>query len=226
MKKAILCLLAMVIIAAPAASAGDVWKFLSCRDYIDGSGDLVTETRDLKDFSRIKLSGSMDLYVSVGKDPGVKLTFDDNLIDFIETEVRGKTLKIWSEESYSSSRGCRIDISVPTLETVRLSGSGDIEIYDLNGDVFEYAVSGSGDLQVSGKVDEVEIKVTGSGDVDARDLEAAEVYVRVSGSGDVRVFASESFDGRVSGSGDILFYGDPEHVSRHVSGSGDIRRKR
>jgi len=226
MKKAILCLLAIAVIATPSASAGDVWKFLSGRDYIDGSGDLVTEARDLMDFSRIKLSGSMDLYINVGKDYEVKLTFDDNIIDLIETEVRGKTLKIWSEESYSSSRGCRIDINVPTLETVNLSGSGDIEIYDLNGDVFEYAVSGSGDLQVSGEVGEVEIKVTGSGDVDARELKAADVYVRVSGSGDVRVFAAESFDGRVSGSGDIVFYGDPEHVSRHVSGSGDIRKKR
>jgi len=226
MKKALLCLLVMAIIAAPSDSKGDVWKFVTGRDCIDGSGDLVTESRDLEEFTRIKLSGSMDLYVNVGRDQEVQLTFDDNLIDLIETEVRGKTLKIWSEESYSCSRGCRIDISVPSLETVQLSGSGDIEIYDLSGDMFEYTVSGSGDLQVSGEVAEVEIKVSGSGDVDARDLKAADVYVRVSGSGDVRVFASESFDGKVSGSGDITFYGDPEHVSRRVSGSGDIRKKR
>jgi len=226
MKKALLCLLAIAVVAAPSDSRGDVWKFLTGKDCIDGSGDLVTETRDMKDFTRIKLSGSMDLYITAGKDYEVKLTFDDNLIDLIETEVRGKTLKIWSYESYNSSRGCRIDITVPALEEVQLSGSGDIEIYDLKGDMFEYTVSGSGDLQVSGEVDEVEIKVSGSGDVDARELKAADVYVRVSGSGDVRVFASESFDGKVSGSGDITFYGDPEHVSRHVSGSGDIRKKR
>lgn len=226
MKNTLLCLLAIAIIAAPATSAGDVFKFLTGHEYIDGSGDLVTQTRDLKEFSRIKLKGSMDLFITVGKDQEVKLTYDDNLIDLIETEVRGKTLTIWCEESYSSSRGSRIDISVPSLETVDLSGSGDIEIHDLKGDIFEYSVAGSGDLTVGGKVDELEIKVSGSGDVDARELEAAEVYVRVSGSGDVRVFATESFDGRVSGSGDITFYGDPEHVSRHVSGSGDIRKKR
>ena len=66
MKRAIFCLLAATVIAAPSASGGDVWKFLTGRDCIEGSGDLVTETRDVGDFSRIKLSGSMDLYISVG----------------------------------------------------------------------------------------------------------------------------------------------------------------
>ena len=68
--------------------------------------------------------------------------------------------------------------------------------------------------------------MSGSGDVDARDLKAQEAYVKVSGSGDVKVYASEGFRGRVTGSGDIDIYGNPEHVSRHVSGSGDIRKRR
>ena len=92
------------------------------------------------------------------------------------------------------------------------------------------SVVNGGDRISLGLVDEngqeVEIKVSGSGDIDARDLESTEAYVRVSGSGDVKVYAAEAIDARVSGSGDIAYYGDPEHVSRHVSGSGSIRKRR
>ncbi len=224
--KAILFLPAILLILATSASADNIWKMLRGEDCIDGSGDIVTQTRDLGEFTRIESSGSFDIYVYVGQKQEVKVTFDDNLIDIVETKVHGKTLDIFCDESFRSRRDCRIEIHIPELKAVKISGSGDVEIYELNGDVFEYQVSGSGDMRAEGKIGELEIKVSGSGDVDTRDLEAQDAYVRVSGSGDVKVFASESLTGRVSGSGDIQYYGDPQHVSRHVSGSGSIRKKR
>ena len=226
MKKSIICLTAIVLLTAGSTQADDFLRWITGCNGIEGSGDMITETRNLDEFSRIISSGSTDIYVTVGEDQMVTLIFDDNLIDMIETDVRGKTLEIYCEDSYSSRRSCRIEISVPSLESVRLSGSGDMEIYDLQGEVFEYTISGSGDLRAEGEIDELDIRVSGSGDVDARDLKAQEAYVKVSGSGDVKVYASEGFRGRVTGSGDIDIYGNPEHVSRHVSGSGDIRKRR
>ena len=59
---------------------------------VRGSGDLITEERDVRAFDEIRTAGSFDIYVEVGPEQSVKITFDDNLIDLIETEVRGKTL--------------------------------------------------------------------------------------------------------------------------------------
>lgn len=193
---------------------------------IKGSGDIQTETRDVSSFERIKLSGAFDLYVTAGKPQSVTVTFDDNLLDIIQTEVRGRTLRVYSDESYSSRYDCKVEITVEHLEDISLSGSGNIEVTDLDGGDFSVSISGSGDVRASGKVDEVDISVSGSGDIDARDLEAVDAYVRVSGSGDVDVFASGELTARVSGSGDIAYYGDPDHVTRRVSGSGSIRKKR
>ncbi|UCD63324.1 MAG: DUF2807 domain-containing protein [Candidatus Zixiibacteriota bacterium] len=226
MRKAAICLMAGMMLLASSATAHDWWKIFSCSKGIKGSGDLVTEERDVKAFTKIKSSGSFDIFVTVGSEQSVSVTFDDNLIEYIITEVRGKTLKIYSDESINSRHDCRIEITAPSLESVRLSGSGDVEVVNLDQDFFEYSVSGSGDMRAEGKVMNLEVSVSGSGDIDTRELEAQDAVVTVSGSGDVRVYASQSLDARVSGSGDISYYGDPDDVSSRVSGSGSIKKRR
>jgi len=217
--------IALLMLMSVPVSADNLLNRLFGGCGIRGSGDLETEERDLGEFDAVKLSGAFDVFIEVGSEQRVKITFDDNLLDIIETEVRRNTLYISSKESYSSRRHCRIEISIPELEKVSLSGSGDIEIDGLDGEEFIVEISGSGDVRAEGHVDELDIQVSGSGDVNARDLEAKDAYVSVSGSGDVRVYASESLNARVSGSGDIQYYGDPEHISTRVAGSGDISRR-
>lgn len=219
----IIAIVGIMLAGTPVAADNFFGKMFGHR--IKGSGDMKTETRDVAEFEKIKLSGSFDVYVQIGEPQSVKVTFDDNLLDIIMTEVHGRTLRIYSDESFSSRRDCRVEITVAKLEDVGVSGSGNVEIRDLNGGDFAVAVSGSGDIRAAGKVDELDISVSGSGDIDARDLEAVDAYVTVSGSGDVEVNASGELSARVSGSGDIAYYGTPDHISQRVSGSGSIRKK-
>ncbi|MDD3731815.1 MAG: DUF2807 domain-containing protein [candidate division Zixibacteria bacterium] len=221
-----LIILTAVLLDGQSLLAGDFFKGLfKNRSSIEGSGNIITETRTLNSFNEIVTSGAFELYIEVGKEPNLKITFDDNLIDIIETRVRGKTLKIDNEESYSSDHPCKIDITVPSLEALALYGSGDVEIVNLNGDIFEGTIAGSGNLLIQGKVREVELQISGSGEIDARSLIAEEAFVKISGSGDVKVFAEENFDGRVSGSGSIYYYGEPKSLSTNVSGSGRIKKR-
>jgi len=222
MKKLLVVVLAFCLFAVNSY-AHDFWGLF--KKHIEGSGDLVTETRNVKDFSRIKSTGSFDVNIEVGKEYSLEITFDDNLIDLIITEVRGNTLYLTSEENFRSRRSCKINITIPELELVSLSGSGDITVTNLDSDKFEYVISGSGDLSASGKVDELELRISGSGDIDTRELIAKVVYATISGSGDIKLYAEDTFEGRVSGSGDIDYYGNPENVSTSVSGSGDIKKR-
>lgn len=226
MRKSMLSFLVVALFATSTTMAKDFRTWTSGRDCIKGSGKLVTEIRDVGEFTKIESRGSADIIVTVGKDQQVSLTFDDNLINLIKTDVHGKTLTVSSEGSFSCRRSCKVEITVPNLEQVSVAGSGDVEIFNLSGEYFEYKVSGSGDMRAEGRVDQIDIGVRGSGDIDTRELTAREATVKLSGSGDVKVYASESFYGRVSGSGDVDIYGNPEHISRHVSGSGDIRKRR
>ncbi|MCK4461718.1 MAG: DUF2807 domain-containing protein [candidate division Zixibacteria bacterium] len=213
----------LVLLATTSASAD--WFGLNFRS-IKGSGDLITEEREVKPFRRIESNGAADIYVTVGKELSVKVTFDDNLIDLIETKTRGKTLKIGNRENYRSRHGCKIEITVPELERVYLRGSGDISVQRLEAEFFEFKLSGSGSLVAEGTTNELEVRLSGSGDIDTRDLIAREAYVSLSGSGEIKIHAEESFDGSLSGSGDIAIYGNPPDFSKSVSGSGSIRKKK
>lgn len=217
--------LALIGLIVPIVAAGDFFGIKFGEDRIKGSGEIVTEERDVRDFDKIKSSGSFDVFIVVGEEQSIEISYDDNLIDLITTKVKGKTLYISSEGSFSSRKSCKIEINVPSLEAVKLSGSGDIEVSNLDAEFFEYSLSGSGDLIASGKVDELEVHVSGSGDIDTRDLMANIVQASISGSGDIKVYAKERLRGKVSGSGDIEYYGDPDKVSSSVSGSGDIRKR-
>lgn len=222
--KSINLLLSLFLFFASTVNADNLFGLFSRG--VKGSGDIVTVERDITEFSRLKSTGSFDVNVSVGEKASLKITYDDNLIELIDTEVHGKTLEISSDESFNSKHNCIIEITVTSLDEVRLSGSGDINIYNVDTDLFELSISGSGDIYAEGKANEVELSIAGSGDIDCRDLIGHDAYVKVSGSGDVKVFADKLLEARVSGSGDVAYYGNPEDVSQSVSGSGTIRKKR
>ena len=221
----LITLILLILFTFSSVSAGNFLKSLFGCSGIKGSGEQITEERDVKSFDKIESSGSYDIYVQVGEEQSLEITFDDNLIDLITTRVSGKTLKISNRDSYSSRNTCRVDITIPELEKVSLSGSGDIEIVDLDETSFTFKLSGSGDLRASGRVEELEIRLSGSGDIDTRDLLADDTYCKISGSGSVKLHAKEYFEGTVSGSGNIYYYGEPEHISTHVSGSGRIKKR-
>jgi len=224
--RSLLTFIFVCFISSSLLAAGIFDWFCSGGSGVKGSGEMVTETRELDSFEKIELSGAFDLSITVGEKQEVKLTFDDNLIDLIRTKIRGRTLKIDSRKSYSSRHSCLVEINVPTIERVSLSGSGDVEVVNLDGGVFSCSISGSGDMELDGEVDELEIRISGSGDIDARQLIAGDAEVIISGSGSIKVHAKENLECRVSGSGDIYYYGDPEHISTHVSGSGSIKRRK
>lgn len=234
---------ALFLALAGSVQAGGFLHFLTGHN-VKGSGDLITETRELEPFSEIEVSGSFDVVVTCGEKQELTITIDDNLMELITTRVRRGVLEIKGEESFSSHRKSKIEISLPTLEILALHGSGDISIRDAKGDELEFqlhgsgrieavdieagllmiSIAGSGDIVADGKADEVEVRVSGSGDIDLRELIADYASVRVSGSGDVEVYAGKSFSGRVTGSGDIRLHGNPRKFTEKISGSGDIRR--
>ena len=206
------------------SAVADWFDFRSSRA-VKGSGEVTTEEREIEDFQRLETYISADILIEIGDPPSLSVTVDDNLHEFIQIEVQGRTLVIDSRDSWSTRKGCEIRIVIPSLKSIQSYGSGYIEIKNLAGTVFEFELNGSGDFWAGGSVEELDIELNGSGDIDTKDLQAREVYVTINGSGDAEVTALDSFTGKINGSGDIVFYGKPEQVSRRVHGSGRIKSR-
>jgi hypothetical protein len=201
--------------------------WFSRNEKVRGSGDVEIEMRDHESFSQVVTSTFIDIDITVGEEFSVKVEADDNLIEYIETEVRRKTLYVDTRDGYSlsSRNNVRVIVTMPKLTTVDISGSSDMLITGVSGEELEIGITGSGDITLEGEIDYVDISITGSGDIDARDLKCDEAYITISGSGDIDITVESYLDVRVSGSGDVAYWGSPK-VSRSISGSGDIRHRR
>jgi hypothetical protein len=195
------------------------------KNSIQGSGVAKTETRTISDFKKLEVNGSCDVSISVGSAAGLTVTADDNLLQYLVTEVRdGKLVVEMKPGSYSPSVHMKAYATVPAIEAVAIKGSSDVDVTGLSGDRFEFSVEGSGDAKASGKVGTIVAKVAGSGDLNFSNVEAREATVEVSGSGDVEVWATDSLTVSVAGSGDVGYKGDPK-VTKSVAGSGSVRKR-
>jgi len=61
---------------------------------IEGSGDIETEARQVSGFDSIELSHMGDVYLTQGETEGLTVRADDNLLEYIVTEVVNGTLKL------------------------------------------------------------------------------------------------------------------------------------
>jgi hypothetical protein len=231
--------------------AGVVFLSLACSvsfgNHTTGSGKVITEKRVVSDFTSIDLSCSADLQLEQGSPLAVSIEGEDNIVPLIETPVSGGVLHIDAKPNTAilTTRKLIVYVTVPELESLRLTGSGDAEVGEweagslkletsgsgdilfdgLQADSITARTSGSGDITIrGGQADDQSIHTSGSGDYNAGSLQSGEAEVVTSGSGDVTVWAEDELTATTSGSGDISYYGSPR-VSEHETGSGDVYRR-
>jgi hypothetical protein len=191
---------------------------------VQGSGNVVTETRDVSGFDEIVVLGSGDVAVDVTGVESVVIEAEDNIMPLLTTEVRSGRLELGSESSFSTNRGIKYTITVVSLDGVEISGSGDVTAAGIDTDSFEVKISGSGDVRAVGVATQLEVGISGSGNYAGEDLVASVGDVQISGSGTAVVNVADELDAGVSGSGRIEYLGDPA-VEAETSGSGEISRR-
>jgi len=216
---------------------------------IKGNGNVVTVERSTGDYDAIAVAGWFDVNIVDGTEGKLTLTGEDNLLEYIKTEVKNGKLVIKTEKGVNLKPsnwkdGIVITVPVESVSSISLSGSGDVvgkttitaNTFETSmsgsGDItlaieatsINASMSGSGDIRLKGKADDFEVSVSGSGDVEAYALSANNVDATVSGSANIQVTANQMLRARVSGSGDIEYRGNPEKVDTKTSGSGDISK--
>jgi len=172
-----------------------------------GSGDLITEQRSVASFEAVDVSGGIDLQLIVdpGASPAVAVTFDDNLIDRVRTEVEDGVLIIEATGSWRISGGGRfVSVVVSNLEELAASGGSD--------------VVGTGELKA------LTLEASGGSDVDLGNLATERMIIDISGGSDVVVRPLVSVVGEASGGSDATIVGDPGEVDVETSGGADLRR--
>ena len=115
-----------------------------------------------------------------------------------------------------------VEVTVPTLTALTLTGAGNIAVDGIENESLEVSLSGSGNLAGSGAAKRLEITLGGSGNVQFAHVVADEARAIVSGNGNIFVTATRSLDGSISGDGAIVYTGSPQNVTKSVTGTGAI----
>jgi Putative auto-transporter adhesin, head GIN domain len=209
-RRALLLAAAAAALAVAGCSVGD-------------DGPRTTQKRDVAGFTRIENRDSVDIRVRVGERQRIVVRAGENVIDDVGTEVRDGTLHLTFDHDGFGPSEVVVEASVPRIECIDASGSGDIDADGIDADALEVRSEGSSDIALAGTAGRLALDLTGSGNADLAELAAREARVTVRGSGDADVRADDRLEVDVDGSGDVRYHGDPA-VTPHVDGSGDLSR--
>jgi hypothetical protein len=191
---------------------------------VEGSGDVITEEREVSGFDHIEISGSGRVVVRVTGVESLSIEAEDNIMPELVTEVRGGRLHLETRRSIDPTVEIVYNITAASLDGFTISGSANVTVEGVTGDEFSTEISGSGSVVGDGTVTSVVIAISGSGRFDGEGLTAASGSVDVSGSGAVVVSASDQLAISLSGSGTVEYIGSPT-VEVDKSGSGTITQR-
>ena len=149
---------------------------------------------------------------------------DSNLINHVTTDVVAGTLVIGDTGSFTASGPMSVDVSVPSLTSLSLSGSGQISATGISAPQLTVTISGSGLVSAAGTATRLDVTINGDGTASSADFTARDVHAVVSGAGLIQVTATTSLDAAVLGSGTIIYSGNPPQVTTSVTGSGAVTR--
>jgi Putative auto-transporter adhesin, head GIN domain len=196
----------------------------SSRSGVQGPGAAATQTRTVAAFSSLDLTGSNNVTVIVGRPQSVVVHADSNLINHVTTGVTAGTLVIGDTGSLAASGPMSVDVRVPSLTALTLSGSGQISATGISTPQLTVTVYGSGLLSAAGTATRLDVTINGSGQAKLSRLTARDVHAVINGSGLIQVTATSSLDAAVPGSGAIIYGGNPPQVTTSVTGSGTVTR--
>lgn len=211
---------------------------------IEGSGNVITETRSLTTFNGIDLRNTANVYITQGDVQEVKIEAEDNIVPLILTEVKNDELIIECKENIRTKRAINVYITVKNLclmeltgsgsmtarsqfscdhMNVRLSGSGDMKAI-VNAKSLKATLSGSGNMDLTGSSEESDLRISGSGNVNAELMKTFTGAVTISGSGSGKVDVSNDLTVNITGSGNVQYVHEPGHIQSRITGSGSIEK--
>jgi hypothetical protein len=215
---------------------------------VNGSGPVVTEQREVGEFTGVNNTGSFDVYVTKADSFSVEVVAQESLIPIIETYVSGNTLIVETKSGgcYKSGSPVQVHVSLPETEVLTLNGSGRVfadvltsteveisnsgsgymEVDSVMSETFVLDNSGSGYISVIGSyVNDVDVSQSGSGDILCGTLyETTEMDIRHSSSGRVSAMLIDGvvIDVVMSGSGRVDLAGDLEVAEYSLNSSGRL----
>ena len=204
--------------------ASKVFNFSSVSS-VKGSGTERSEARAVRDFKVIHIGGVFEVDITAGRDFGLEITADENLLQYIKTEVHDGVLKIETTESIKSRNPLEVRVSAPDIQQLEVSGAAKVNLEGINNSSLDLDTSGASKISVSGATSALQIDVSGASNIDAENLRTQTATVEASGASKVTLFVTDRLSSSASGASRVVYAGNPTNVEKKTSGASTVRQK-
>ncbi len=183
----------------PVIVSGQFWES------VRGNGNVVSKERKTDSFTGVKVSSGIDVYLTQGNEISVEVEADENLHEYIVTEVKNGVLHVYVDDvNIREAERKRVYVTIKDITSLRTSSAGDIfgetpikadklELsassagnisVDVTADEIEVDISSSGDITLSGNADILDANLSSAGDLNAYELKVREADISASSAGD------------------------------------------
>jgi hypothetical protein len=214
---------------------------------LKGEGKIVTKEIIVEPYSIVEHVSPARVEISFNDTNQVFLTDYQNLIDYWDIKTIGNSLKI-KTIPYTSFTNSTAIIGVKksdNLSRVILTGSGDMliqnffsslnfyqlvgsgtidQLEDVNLSSLSLKLTGSGDINISGKTDKLIADLTGSGNINLQNTVSRTADCNIDGTGDIFLQVTDTLKGSIKGTGSIQYSGSPVVLVR-ITGTGKLIKK-
>jgi hypothetical protein len=212
---------------------------------IKGNGNVVEQTRNVKDFSKIDVSRGMNVYISQGEFTKVVVKADENLLDAIETKTDGDILIIRATENIRNATSKKVFVTVPNLEEIEASSGSNIysetklvfkelEVstssgcnvkLEIDSEKTEFSASSGSNINLSGSANSFNAKASSGSNIKAEGLTVEACEAKASSGSNIWITAKTDFSGDVSSGANIFVYGNPKNSNIEKSSGGNVINK-
>lgn len=192
---------------------------------IVGSEKEISQIRNVASFSSVTLKGYYVTNITIGKIQSVAVKINANLFPYIDSSVKSKTLTIQTKKGYTlRPQGIpEVDIVVPSLKQLNLSGSNNVTLKAFSGDSLELNFSGSNQLVAQGVVNTLYMGLSGNTSIDALNLTANKVEMDSTGNAKISLDVKNTLKVAISGNGVVTYFGNPS-ITQTINGSGTVSK--
>jgi len=238
MKQKILTILSFIFVTA---------FFSSCilGPSVRGNGNVIEEQRKTGSFDEIKVSRGMNVYISQGDVQKIVVEADENLMDYIETNIEGNALKVTTSANIRNSKSKKVFVTVTDISNIHATAgsnifseteisANDLEVSSTAGSNIKLSVSvknldvsasAGANIMLEGQAENATEKASAGSNIKSEDLTVKDCSAHVSSGANIWVKVTGEMEGKASSGGNVFYYGEPASIDSETSSGGNIIKK-
>lgn len=211
-----------------------------------GNGNVVTQDRNIsEDFTGVKSSAGIDVYLTQGDENKVVVETDENLQEYIETSVRNGLLKIGTRKNIRRAKARKVYVTFKELDKIEASSGSSIQATSViksqnlslkasSGAEIELEIfsqdlnlrtSSGAEMKISGKASSLAAQASSGSEINAKNLSVLNCIAKASSGAEIDVNVKEQIDAQASSGGEVNYYGNPTTSNSKKSSSGSVRKR-